>query len=163
MKQRIVIAMALAGEPDLIVADEPTTALDVTVQAQIIHILGALVSNRGLALMFITHDMGVVAQILRPLTCSMRDGWPKKAPSRRSSPACAIPIPPPLIGCIPRTGPQRARFKVFPAPCPRSRPTRPAAAISPRCTRADAACQQVPPLQPQGQGLVACHHAGDGA
>ena len=60
MKQRIVIAMALAAEPDLIVADEPTTALDVTVQAQIIHILGDLVRERGLALMLITHDMGVV-------------------------------------------------------------------------------------------------------
>ena len=63
MKQRIVIAMALAGEPDLIVADEPTTALDVTVQAQIIQILAELVRDRGLALLLITHDMGVVAQV----------------------------------------------------------------------------------------------------
>ena len=63
MKQRIVIAMALAGEPDLIVADEPTTALDVTVQAQIIQILASLVRDRGLALLLITHDMGVVAQV----------------------------------------------------------------------------------------------------
>ena len=63
MKQRIVIAMALAGEPDLIVADEPTTALDVTAQAQIIHILAALVREKGLALILITHDMGVVAQV----------------------------------------------------------------------------------------------------
>ena len=63
MKQRIVIAMALAGEPDLIVADEPTTALDVTVQAQIIEILGKMARERGLALILITHDMGVVAQV----------------------------------------------------------------------------------------------------
>ena len=62
MKQRIVIAMALAGEPDLIIADEPTTALDVTVQAQIIQILTGLVRERGLSLLLITHDMGVVAQ-----------------------------------------------------------------------------------------------------
>ena len=63
MKQRIVIAMALAGDPDLIIADEPTTALDVTVQAQIIQILGALVREKGVALLLITHDMGVVAQV----------------------------------------------------------------------------------------------------
>src|SRR5690606_39250395 len=63
MKQRIVIAMALAGDPDLIIADEPTTALDVTVQAQIIQILGNLVRDRGVSLLLITHDMSVVAQV----------------------------------------------------------------------------------------------------
>ena len=62
MKQRIVIAMALAADPDLIIADEPTTALDVTIQAQIIQIMVDLVAERGLAMMLITHDMGVVAQ-----------------------------------------------------------------------------------------------------
>lgn len=62
MKQRIVIAMALAGDPELLIADEPTTALDVTVQAQIVQILVDLVRQRGLGLILITHDMGVVAQ-----------------------------------------------------------------------------------------------------
>ena len=62
MKQRIVIAMALAADPDLIIADEPTTALDVTVQAQIIQMLVDLVRDRDMALMLITHDMGVIAQ-----------------------------------------------------------------------------------------------------
>ena len=62
MKQRIVIAMALAADPDLIIADEPTTALDVTIQAQIIQIMVDLVRERGLALILITHDMSVVAQ-----------------------------------------------------------------------------------------------------
>ena len=62
MRQRIVIAMALAGDPELLIADEPTTALDVTVQAQIIQLLVQLVRERGLGLVLITHDMGVVAQ-----------------------------------------------------------------------------------------------------
>ena len=62
MKQRIVIAMALAADPDLLIADEPTTALDVTVQAQIIRLLQDLVAARDLSLMLITHDMSVVAQ-----------------------------------------------------------------------------------------------------
>ena len=63
MKQRIVIAMALAADPDLIIADEPTTALDVTIQAQIVDLLAEMVRARGVALILITHDMGVVAQI----------------------------------------------------------------------------------------------------
>ncbi len=62
MKQRIVIAMALAADPDLLIADEPTTALDVTVQAQIIRLLDDLVKQRDLSLVLITHDMSVVAQ-----------------------------------------------------------------------------------------------------
>ncbi|MFN3228165.1 MAG: ABC transporter ATP-binding protein, partial [Hyphomicrobiales bacterium] len=62
MKQRIVIAMALAADPDVLIADEPTTALDVTVQAQIIRLLDDLVKERDLALVLITHDMSVVAQ-----------------------------------------------------------------------------------------------------
>lgn len=62
MRQRVVIALALAGEPDLVIADEPTTALDVSVQAQIIHLLKRLCRERGMAIMLITHDMGVIAE-----------------------------------------------------------------------------------------------------
>lgn len=63
MKQRIMIAIALAGEPDLLVADEPTTALDVTIQAQVLELLGQLQKDTGMAIMLITHDLGVVAQM----------------------------------------------------------------------------------------------------
>ena len=62
MKQRVMIAMALAGEPDLLIADEPTTALDVTIQAQILDLLRALQKERGMAILFITHDLGVVSE-----------------------------------------------------------------------------------------------------
>ena len=63
MKQRVVVAMALAGDPDLLIADEPTTALDVTIQAQILRLLDEIQSERGMGLLFVTHDLGVVAEI----------------------------------------------------------------------------------------------------
>jgi len=63
MKQRVVVAIALAGDPDLLVADEPTTALDVTIQAQVLRLFEELQAERGMALLFVTHDLGVVAEI----------------------------------------------------------------------------------------------------
>jgi len=63
MKQRVVVAIALAGDPDLLIADEPTTALDVTIQAQVLRLLDELQEERGMALLFVTHDLGVVAEI----------------------------------------------------------------------------------------------------
>src|SRR5690606_17656732 len=63
MKQRIMIAMALAGEPSLLIADEPTTALDVTIQAQILQLMQKLQDDTGMAIMFITHDLGVACEI----------------------------------------------------------------------------------------------------
>ncbi|WP_435115637.1 ABC transporter ATP-binding protein [Halolamina sp. C58] len=63
MKQRVVLAVALAGDPDLLVADEPTTALDVTIQAQILRLLAEIQDERGMGLLFVTHDLGVVAEI----------------------------------------------------------------------------------------------------
>jgi ABC-type dipeptide/oligopeptide/nickel transport system ATPase component len=104
MKQRIVIAMALAGDPELIIADEPTTALDVTIQAQIIQILVDLVRQRGLALMLITHDMGVVAQACDQVVVLYAG---RVAESQDVAAIFARPAHPyttALIGCIPRAG-----------------------------------------------------------
>jgi ABC-type dipeptide/oligopeptide/nickel transport system ATPase component len=150
MKQRIVIAMALAGEPDLIIADEPTTALDVTVQAQIIQILGALVRERGLALLLITHDMGVMAQVCDRVAVLYAGRWPRR---RRSADLrrAAHPYTAALIGCIPREGMaqgQPARHSG--RRCPRPWPIRPAAG-STRAARAPRTCreQSCPPNGPR--------------
>jgi peptide/nickel transport system ATP-binding protein len=159
MKQRIVIAMALAAEPDLIVADEPTTALDVTVQAQIIHILGELVRERGLALMLITHDMGVVAQVCDRVAVLYAG---RLAETQAVAPLFAQPAHPytrALIDCIPREGMARRSLTGIPGLVPSVMAYPPGCRFHPRCPRADAACQRDPATRPlPGGGTVACHH-----
>ncbi len=165
MKQRIVIAMALAAEPDLIVADEPTTALDVTVQAQIIHILGELVRERGLALMLITHDMGVVAQVCDKVAVLYAG---RLAETRAVGPLFASPHHPyttALIDCIPREGMAPGSLTGIPGLVP-SVVTYPSGCrFHPRCPRSDGTCERVIPevrTLPDG-GIVACHHPLGGA
>ena len=72
-RQRVMIAMALANKPDILIADEPTTALDVTIQAQILELLAELKKSEGMGLLFITHDLGVVQRIADKV-CVMKDG-----------------------------------------------------------------------------------------
>ena len=163
MKQRIVIAMALAGDPDLIIADEPTTALDVTVQAQIIQILGALVRDRDLALLLITHDMGVVAQICDRVAVLYAGRLAEEGPVAPIFAAPAHPYTAALIGCIPQEGMEKGALKGIPGAVPSAIAFPQGCRFNPRCTRADTACGQVPALQSRGQGLVACHHAEGGA
>ena len=87
MRQRIAIAVALAAEPRLLVADEPTTALDVTVQAGILRLLDRLRRERGMAVIVITHDLGVMSATARRLSVMYAGGWPKPVPPRSCSPA----------------------------------------------------------------------------
>jgi oligopeptide/dipeptide ABC transporter ATP-binding protein len=161
MKQRIVIAMALAGEPELIIADEPTTALDVTVQAQIIQILGTLVRDRGLALLLITHDMGVIAQIcdrVAVLYCG------RLAEEGAVGPIFGEPAHPytaALIDCIPQEATAKGSLLGIPGAVPSALDFPSGCRFHPRCRRATQLCRDsVPPLLPRGAGSVACHHAG---
>ncbi len=158
MKQRVVIAMALAGDPDLIIADEPTTALDVTIQAQIIQILVDLVRTRGLALVLITHDMSVVAQACDQVVVLYAG---RVAESNAVADIFARPAHPytrALIECIPRDGQAPGSLKGIPGIVPGVGNYADACRFHPRCALAQAICQQqVPPLQALGQGQVACH------
>lgn len=158
MKQRIVIAMALAGNPDLIVADEPTTALDVTIQAQIIQILVELVRERGLALVLITHDMGVVAQACDHVTVLYAG---RVAESKSVTQLFAQPAHPytrALIGCIARDGQAPGSLQGIAGIVPSVTNYAPGCRFHPRCTLAKASCQtEVPTLRALDGGAVACH------
>ena len=159
MKQRIVIAMALAGDPELIVADEPTTALDVTVQAQIIQILAGLVRDRGLALLLITHDMGVVAQICDRVAVLYAGRLAEEGPVAPIFATPAHPYTAALIGCIPQDGMAKGSLRGIPGAVPSAQGFPTGCRFHPRCARADATCASTAPtLTPHGAGTAACHH-----
>ena len=161
MKQRIVIAMALAGEPDLIVADEPTTALDVTVQAQIIHILAALVREKGLALILITHDMGVVAQVCTSVAVLYAGRLAEARPVFEIFATPAHPYTTALIDCIPRTTLEPGSLTGIPGAVPSVASYPAGCRFHPRCVRAIERCKaEVPQPRPFDRGMVACHIAG---
>ena len=160
MKQRVVIAMALAADADLIVADEPTTALDVTVQAQIVMILSELVKKRDMGLILITHDMGVVAQICDSVCVLYAGRVAESGPVGQIFAAPRHPDSHALIGCIPQGDMAPGALRGIPGAVPS------AAAygveccrFAARCPRADDVCRSLRPLpHPQGAALVACHH-----
>lgn len=157
MKQRIVIAMALAGDPDLIVADEPTTALDVTIQAQIIQILVDLVRQRGLALMLITHDMGVVAQACDKVAVLYAGRLAEFADVGEIFAAPRHPYTRALIGCIARDGQARGTLIGIPGAIPGVFAYPSGCRYHPRCAIAEPACAaRVPAVREIGGARVAC-------
>ena len=156
MKQRVVIAMALAANADLIIADEPTTALDVTVQAQIILILGELVREQNIGLIMITHDMGVVAQICDRYCVLYAGRVAEQGPVGQIFTAPRHPYSAALISCIPREGMAPGSLRGIPGTVPSALQFRnDCCRFAPRCPRASSLCEsQRPPLR---DGF-ACHH-----
>lgn len=159
MKQRIVIAMALAGDPELIFADEPTTALDVTVQAQIIQILAGLVREKGVALLLITHDMGVVAQICDRVAVLYAGRLAEEGPVAPIFAAPQHPYTKALITCIPQEGMARGTLRGILGAVPSARQYPSGCRFHPRCAKATAECAaEIPLLITQGDGQAACLH-----
>jgi len=158
MKQRIVIAMALIGEPDLIIADEPTTALDATVQAQIIDLLIRSVRTQNVALMLITHDMGVVAQACDRVMVLYAGRVAEAGRVEDVFDAPRHPYTRALIGCTPRDGMAPGSLVGIPGRVPTVADYPEGCRFRPRCPRAQALCgQTVPALTEENGSGLACH------
>lgn len=161
MKQRIVIAMALAADPDVLIADEPTTALDVTVQAQIIRLLDDLVKERDLALVLITHDMSVVAQTCDKVVVMYAGRAIEHGPVEAIFDAPQHPYTQALIGCIPRGLDENTKLEGIPGTVPTVQNYPDGCPFHPRCTRAQDICSTTDPeFIVHEQSAAACHFAG---
>jgi peptide/nickel transport system ATP-binding protein len=158
--QRVMIAMALAGEPDMLVADEPTTALDVTIQAQILDLIGTVRREMGMALVLISHDLGVVAETCDRVAVMYAGRIIEEAPARSLFDNPCHPYTRGLLSSLPPLDGARRRLESIPGvvPDPRSLPA--GCAFAPRCAHAGAACvAAVPRLRERdGGGHLACVH-----
>jgi len=160
MRQRVLIAMALIGRPDLLIADEPTTALDVSVQAQILTLLKAMVAEHDLGVILITHNLGVVAQTCSHVAVMYAGNVVERGPVRQVIERPAHPYTRALMAAIPTRDTPRGGLQGLEGTVPDLIQPPPGCRFAPRCTRATEACRAaVPPLSPQGPGHeVACLH-----
>ena len=164
MRQRVMIAMALSCNPKLLIADEPTTALDVTIQAQILKLMIDLKSRMNAAIVLITHDLGVVAETCRRVIVMYAGRKVEEAPVEELFERPAHPYTRGLMASIPRgsTGAiirqGKKRLQEIPGMVPSLREPIPGCAFAPRCSFATPRCsQEAPPLVRHGSDhLVAC-------
>jgi peptide/nickel transport system permease protein len=141
MRQRVVIAMALANDPALLIADEPTTALDVTVQAEILDLLRELRERRGMSLLFITHDFGVVAELCDRVVVMYAGRVVEQAPVEDVFASPAHPYTRRLIDCMPRLGQGRLDLEVIPGLPPALNALPEGCAFAERCDVVEDACR----------------------
>ncbi|MBD0902663.1 ABC transporter ATP-binding protein [Klebsiella grimontii] len=161
MRQRAMIAVALAPEPRLLIADEPTTALDVTVQMQILRLLSDLRAELGLAVIMITHDLGVVAQTCDRIAVMYGGRLCEVGDKREVLAGPLHPYTRGLIDCQPASEGGRGRLTIIDGQPPSADHFPSGCRFHPRCRRADEACLQPPPLhygQDRHSHAVACHH-----
>lgn len=161
MRQRVMIAMGLVCEPRLLIADEPTTALDVTIQAQILELMRTLQAETGTAIVLITHDLGVVAEVANEVVVMYAGRVVERGPVQALFNEPQHPYTVGLLGSIPRLDADQQRLASIEGqvPSPSQRP--PGCGFADRCPFADAACHaSVPPLRGVGvQHQSACFKA----
>lgn len=175
MRQRVVIALALSAEPDFIVADEPTTALDVSVQAQIIQLIKKLCRERGTAVMLVTHDMGVIAETADRVAVMYAGRVAEIGPVRDVVKHPLHPYAKGLMGAIPTLEAEAERLVQIPGSMPRLTNIPKGCAFNPRCERVMDRCrtERPEPIEPKGDlssgaaimpgHRVACHLYDGGA
>jgi peptide/nickel transport system ATP-binding protein len=157
MRQRVVIALAIAAEPALIIADEPTTALDVSIQAQIIALLKRLAQTRGTAVMLITHDMGVIAETSSRVAVMYAGRIVEIGPVREVIHSPRHPYTVGLMGSIPKIASQKTRLVQIDGAMPRLNAIPPGCAFNPRCPKRFEPCVlRRPDLLPAGTSEAAC-------
>lgn len=160
MSQRVMIAMAIACNPKLLIADEPTTALDVTIQAQILDLLKSLQKDRGMALVLITHNMGVVSDMAQRVAVMYAGQVMEQRSAESLFAAPAHPYTEALLSAMPERSMHQSRLNTIPGMVPGLH-DRPAGCLfAPRCSHArQGACDQRPALSPWSGGSVRCHFA----
>ena len=161
MRQRAMIAMALACRPSLLIADEPTTALDVTIQAQILELMLELQDRIGMAIQFISHNLGVVSELADDIIVMYAGRIAERAPAARLFAEPRHPYTVGLINTLPNLQHRQSRLPVIPGGMPNLAVPTPGCRFADRCPRVVAQCrEQVPPLVTVAPGHdVACFRA----
>jgi peptide/nickel transport system ATP-binding protein len=162
MRQRVAIAIALLHGPDLIIADEPTTALDVTIQAQILSEMQKLVRERGTSLIWISHDLSVVAGLADEIAVMYAGRIVEHGTVDQVLDDPQHPYTQGLIGSLPSANRRGARLRQIPGMAPNLLRLPGGCAFAPRCARADAACQVAVPemTRTKEHQQVRCYHPG---
>ena len=164
MRQRVVLALALAADPELIIADEPTTALDVSVQAQIIALMKRLCREHGVAIMLITHDMGVIAETADRVAVMYAGRIAEIGPVRDVIKHAQHPYTQGLMGSIPTLTADVERLTQIPGSMPRLTAIPQGCAFNPRCSHVFERCRHDrPDLMTADRSLAACWLYGEGA
>ncbi|MGP3930319.1 ABC transporter ATP-binding protein [Nonomuraea sp. KM88] len=163
MRQRILVAMAVALEPDLIIADEPTTALDVTVQAQILELIDRLRRELGTAVLLITHDLGVAAEVSDRVAVMYAGRLVESGQAEELYDLPAHPYTAALLAAVPDLDRPASELRAIPGAPPSPATASPGCSFAPRCDRASDVCASTrPALVPLETGAgryAACHHA----
>jgi peptide/nickel transport system ATP-binding protein len=159
-RQRVVIALALCAEPDIVIADEPTTALDVSVQAQVLQLMRRLHKETGAAMILITHDLGVVAKMADRVAVFYAGRVVETAPTATLFEAPRHPYTAGLMAATPAPDADgRMQVTAIPGAMPGIGALPDGCAFHPRCAAAEADCRSQPPrLEPLDEGVVACFH-----